>query len=153
VQAMNHALPGFPETSLNLGILNLDGTEASMLFLIRSSVGSRIRKLADRLHCVAEVCGGTSAVLSEYPAWEYKADSPLRERMVRLFKAQYGYEPTVTAIHAGLECGILAGKLPGLDCVSIGPDILDIHSCTERMRISSVQRLWAFLLELLRQSK
>ena len=150
---MNHALPGFPETSLNLGILALAGTKASMLFLIRSSVGSRIRKLADRLHCVAEVCGGVATTLNEYPAWEFKSDSPLRDRMVHIFQDQYGYAPKVTAIHAGLECGILANKIPGLDCVSIGPDILDIHTCVERMGISSVQRLWTFLLEVLKQSK
>ena len=70
-----------------------------------------------------------------------------------VFREQYSREPRIEAIHAGVECGIFAGKLPGLDCVSIGPDLFEIHTPRERMSISSVQRLWNFVLEVLKRSK
>ena len=89
----------------------------------------------------------------EYPAWEYRKDSPLRSVMEEAFTALYGRSPAVEAIHAGLECGLFSEKLPGLDCVSIGPDLMEIHTPRERMSISSVQRVWAFLLEVLKRSK
>lgn len=89
----------------------------------------------------------------EYPAWEYRADSPLRELMERVYREQYGKEPVIEAIHAGLECGLLAGKLPGLDCVSIGPDLLEIHTPRERMDVASVRRVWAFVREVIRRAK
>ena len=73
--------------------------------------------------------------------------------MVEVFRDQYGKDPKIEAIHAGLECGIFAGKMPGLDCVSLGPDLLEIHTPRERMSISSVQRVWNFLLEVLKRSK
>ena len=88
----------------------------------------------------------------DYSSWEYRSDSPLRERMVEIFREQYGRAPQVEAIHAGVECGIFAGKIPGLDCVSMGPDLLEIHTPRERMSISSVQRVWKFLLEVLKRS-
>lgn len=153
VQAMSRSIPGLPETSLNLGIVSLQGDEAHLTFSVRSSVSSRKQKIIDKLCCVAEVCGTQAQVSGEYPAWEYAENSPLRDRMVRIFHEQYGSEPQVVAIHAGLECGILSEKLPGLDCVSFGPDLPDIHTANERMNIPSVQRVWAFLLEVLRQSK
>ena len=73
--------------------------------------------------------------------------------MVAVFRDQYGREPQVEAIHAGVECGLFAGKLPGLDAVSIGPDLTDIHTPRERMHVASVQRVWRFLLEVLRRSR
>ena len=72
---------------------------------------------------------------------------------MRIFQAQYGHEPKIEAIHAGVECGLLCGKLPDLDCVSVGPDLLEIHTPREKMSISSVQRVWEFLKEVLRESK
>ena len=100
-----------------------------------------------------EQLGGTVTVSGDYPAWEYRQDSPLRERMTEVFWEQYGAAPEIEAIHAGVECGILASKLPGLDAVSIGPDLLEIHTPRERMDIASVERVWRFLLEVLRRSK
>ena len=77
----------------------------------------------------------------------------LRERMTEVFREQYGREPKIEAIHAGVECGLLCGKLPDLDCVSIGPDLEEIHTPRERMSVASVQRVWAFVLEVLKRSK
>ena len=98
-----------------------------------------------------EQLGGRAEISGDYPAWEYRRESPLRDLMTQVFREQYGREPRIEAVHAGVECGVLAGKLPGLDCVSIGPDLTEIHTPRERMSISSVQRVWRFVLELLRQ--
>ena len=88
--------------------------------------------------------------MGDYPAWEYRKDSPLRDTMVRIFSETFGRRPEVVAIHAGLECGLLSEKLPGLDCVSIGPDMLDIHTSREKLDIASTRRTWEFLLEVLK---
>ena len=150
VQAMSFALPGLPETSLNLGMLSLDAQDASMTFSVRSSVASAKRALIEKLRCVAAVCGAEATVSGDYPAWEYRADSPLREKMVRIYREMFGAEPKVVAIHAGLECGLLAEKLPGLDCVSIGPQMLAIHTAEERMSVSSMARTWEFVKAILK---
>ena len=93
------------------------------------------------------------AIEGDYKGWEYKKDSTLRDLMINVFKDQYGKEPKVEAIHAGLECGMFAGKIPGLDCVSIGPDLKQIHTVRESMNIPSVQRVYAFVLEVLKRMK
>ena len=85
-----------------------------------------------------------------YPAWEYKKDSPLRETMIRVYEEMYEKAPEVVAIHAGLECGLLSEKLPGLDCVSIGPNMKDIHTSREKLEIASTKRTWEFLLAVLK---
>ena len=153
VQAMSGDIPGLVQTSLNLGILTTNEGEVSACFSVRSALGSQKEALKDRLACLMEQLGGETKYSGDYPAWEYRAESPLRERMVQVFREQYGRAPKIEAIHAGVECGLLAGKLPGLDCVSIGPDLMEIHTPRERMSISSVQRVWAFLLEVLKRSK
>ena len=88
--------------------------------------------------------------MGEYPAWEYRKESPLRDIMVRIYREMFGKEPQVLAIHAGLECGLLGEKLPGLDCVSIGPQMHDIHTSREKLEIASTERVWRFLLEVLK---
>ena len=97
--------------------------------------------------------GGTVQFKGEYAGWQYQENSPLRERMVSVFVEQYGHEPKIEAIHAGLECGVFAGKIPGLDCISIGPDLFEIHTPREKMSIASVQRVYHFLVEVLKRSK
>lgn len=153
IQEMSQDVPGLPQTSLNLGILTTreDAMEAS--FCLRSSVASQKEMMRRRLESLTAVLGGRTEVSGDYPAWEYRADSALRGRMVEVYRDQYGAEPRIEVIHAGLECGLLSGKLPGLDCVSIGPDLEDIHTPRERMSIPSVQRIWAFVTEVLRRSK
>ena len=153
VQAMSADIPGLVQTSLNLGILTTGERELSAAFCVRSSVDSQKEMLKDRLSCLMEQLGGRAEFSGDYPGWAFRADSPLRERMVAIFRAQYGHEPKVEAIHAGVECGLLAGKLPGLDCVSIGPELLEIHTPRERMSVASVQRTWKLVTELLRQWK
>ena len=122
-------------------------------FCLRSSIASQKEMMRRRLETLTEALGGHTEVSGDYPAWEYRAESPLRDLMAEIYREQYGAEPRIEVIHAGLECGLLSGKLPGLDCVSIGPDLEDIHTPRERMSIPSVQRIWAFVTEVLRRSK
>lgn len=153
VQTMSQDIHGLVQTSLNLGILKTGENAVTASFCIRSSVDSEKEMLKDRLACLLAQLGGGVSFSGEYPGWSYRPDSPLRELMTEVYREQYGREPKVEAIHAGLECGLLAGKLPGLDCVSIGPDLLEIHTPREKMSISSVQRVWAFVREVLKRSK
>ncbi|MDY4444663.1 MAG: aminoacyl-histidine dipeptidase [Butyricicoccus sp.] len=151
VQQMSRDIEGLVQTSLNLGILKVDFRGIHLTSSVRSSVNAEKQQLIRQL---AEICGklgGSCEVMGEYPAWEYKADSPLREIMTEVYLEQYGRKPAVEVIHAGLECGLLSGKLDGLDCVSFGPDIVDIHTTREKLSIPSVQRTWKLLLEVLKR--
>lgn len=153
IRAMSTDIPGLVETSLNLGILNLEDDQAKMSFSVRSSVGSRKDMLMRKIATVCHVLGGNAEFVGEYPAWEFRQNSPLRDRMISVYERLYGRQPQVVAIHAGLECGLLSAKLENMDAVSFGPDLSDIHTSKESMSISSVQRVWEFLLELLRESR
>ena len=153
VQAMSMEIHGLVQTSLNLGILAAEQTALTATFCVRSSLGSQKEMLHRRLRTLMAQLGGTVSISGDYPAWEYRQDSSLRDLMTEVFQEQYGRKPKIEAIHAGVECGILSGKLPGLDCVSIGPNLLDIHTPRERMEIASVQRVWRFVLEVLKRSK
>lgn len=153
VQEMSFDVPGLVQTSLNLGVLTTGERQVQATFCIRSSVDTQKDMVKERLRCLAEQLGGGIDVSGDYPGWAYRTDSPLRKLMEEVFREQYGREPKIEAIHAGVECGLFAGKLPGLDCVSIGPDLTEIHTPRERMDVASVQRIWAFVLEVLRRSK
>ena len=153
VQVLSADIEGLVQTSLNLGVLYTQENQVLASFCIRSSVDSQKMMLIDRLDSFAQLLGGECVISGVYPGWAYRQDSPLRDLMTEVFVQQYGREPKVEAIHAGLECGLFAGKIPGLDCVSFGPDLHEIHTPRERMSISSVQRTWAFLVELLHRMK
>ena len=150
VQSMSQDIEGLVQTSLNLGVMSLD-EELTLTFAVRSSVNQEKRDLLKRLEELAKFYDGTTAEMGDYPAWEYKKDSRLRDTMVSTFSRMFGKEPEVVAIHAGLECGLLSEKLPGLDCVSIGPDMQDIHTSREKLNIASTKRTWEFLLEVLKE--
>ena len=150
VQSWSQDIEGLVQTSLNLGVVTLD-EELKLTFAVRSSVNQEKRELLDRLKELAAFYDADYSEMGDYPAWEYRKDSPLRDTMVRVYREMTGKEPQVVAIHAGLECGLLSEKLPGLDCVSIGPDMQDIHTSRERLNIASTERTWNFLLEVLKQ--
>ena len=149
VIAMCSEPAGLVETSLNLGVMKLLPEGLTLRYSVRSCVDRELEKLIRRLETLAEAAGGAMEVSGKYPAWEYRKHSPFREKLVRIYRGMFEKTPPVDIIHAGLECGILASKLPGLECVSMGPDILDIHTPRERMSISSVQRMYAFVLKVL----
>ncbi len=153
VQHMSQAIAGLVETSLNLGIMELKEDALITETSIRSSVGSRKADLRDKLINIIELVGGEAEVIGDYPAWEYKAESKLRDEIAAAYKSVYGKDVQFTAIHAGLECGILSEKIEGLDCVSFGPENFDIHTPKERLNIASTERVWNFLVEYLKQAK
>ena len=141
------------QTSLNLGILNLQEEELLLQFSVRSSLESEKKVLGQKLDVITKLVGGYTVVSGEYPGWAYKDDSYLREHMKAIYKEMFGKDLNIVAIHAGLECGIFAGKLNGLDCVSFGPNLYDIHTTEERMEVASVQRTWEFILKVLETMK
>ena len=149
VQKWSADIEGLVQTSLNLGIAKL-GDRFSATFSVRSSVNSEKQEVLDQLKALAEMLDGTYSQDGEYPAWEYRKESHLRDTMVRVYREMFAQEPKVEAIHAGLECGLFSQKLPGLDCVSIGPQMHDIHTTRERLEIASTERVWKFLLEVLK---
>lgn len=153
VQAMSADMEGLVETSLNLGTLRTDGDTVAAVFCVRSSVESRKAMVTERLRCLTAALGGTVSVSGDYPGWAYRRTSPLRDLMSAVFTEQYGYAPKIEAIHAGLECGLFSAKLPGLDCVSLGPDMENIHTFRERLHIASTERLWTLVVEVLRRMK
>jgi len=151
VQKNSMEIPGLVQTSLNLGILKMDEEAAHVIFGVRSSVDTEKEAVGSCLrHCV-EFLGGTYEESGSYPGWEYKKDSVLRDTMVKVYEKMYGKKPEVVAIHAGLECGIFSGRIEGLDCISLGPNLYDVHSPKERLSISSVKRVYEFLLEVLKE--
>ena len=149
VQAWSRDIEGLVQTSLNLGILKLEKDALRMTFAVRSSVNQEKQTLLNQLKELARFYDGEYSQMGDYPAWEYRKDSNLRDTMVKVYRMLFEKEPEVVAIHAGLECGILSDKLPGLDCVSIGPNMRDIHTSRERLEIVSVERTWIFLKEIL----
>lgn len=153
IQRMSHDMDDLVQTSLNLGILKTNGQEVTCSFCIRSSIETEKTELVDRITCLTETLGGTVSTEGNYPAWEYRNDSPLRELMIEIFVEQYGKKPIIQALHAGVECGLFSGKLPGLDCVSFGPNMKDIHTPQESMDVGSVQRTWKYILEILKRLK
>ena len=149
--AMSSDVEGLVETSLNMGILKLGTDKAEVSFSVRSAKGSEKAKLGERLEAIAREHGADYSTRGEYPAWEYKKDSHLRDVMKKVYEDMYEKSPEIVIIHAGLECGIFSEKLEGIDCVSIGPNNYDIHTTEERLSLSSLERVWQFLLRVLKE--
>lgn len=149
VQTMSMDLPDLVETSLNMGVIRIDETEISLCFAVRSSLASAKDFIGAKIRQLTEALGGTASYHGQYPGWPYARDSKLRDLCVKVYREQYGKEPKIDVIHAGLECGILSSKVEGLDCISIGPDMSDVHTPDERISISSVARVWEFLKAVL----
>lgn len=151
VQAMSADVKGLVETSLNLGMLRLAPESLILTYAVRSSLESGKEAVCRKLEAISGLAGAEVEIRGNYPGWAFKKDSPLRDKMIRIYQEMYGKEPEVQAIHAGLECGMFAGKIPGLDCISCGPDMKNIHTTQETLSISSTNRVWNYLLEILRQ--
>lgn len=149
VQAMSMDLPGLVETSLNMGVAEMDESQFVLRFSVRSSVASAKNYLGDRVELLTRTLGGTVSYSGAYPAWPYARESKFRDLCVDIFRKQYGRDPKIDVLHAGLECGILSDKIPGLDCISIGPDMIDIHTPKERLSIRSVERVWEYIKAIL----
>ncbi len=149
VFSMNPHIPGQVQTSLNLASAQLEGGMLKTSFMIRSNTDSGKGLLVRQLTALMEHLDGHIRLEDDYPAWEYCQESLLRDRMVQAYEDIYGQAPAVSAIHAGLECGILSEKLPGVDMVSFGPDLENVHTPAERMGVKSAERCWHYLLHVL----
>ena len=150
VQSMSSDIAGLVQTSLNLGILATEQNHLKATFAVRSSVEKEKAELLQALSDTAKSFGGSFTSHGHYPAWEYRKDSPLRDTMIAVYKELYASEPEVVAIHAGLECGLFAGKIKGLDAVSFGPNLYDIHTSRERLSIESTARTYQYLCAILK---
>ena len=159
IQRMSPDVEGLVQTSLNMGILktcrevlpgDLIADDRIMLtFCVRSSVESEKESLMRKLRDITLAIGGNISFEGNYPGWKYAVESPLRDLMIDVYKEQYGKDPKVEAIHAGVECGYFASKLEGLDCVSFGPDLKEIHTFRESLDIESTERTYKLTLEVL----
>lgn len=150
VYKMSQEIKGMVQTSLNLGTAYLDTDKLVYKYLIRSNTAAGKKLLLERVTTFAKHLSGKVVTMSDYPAWEYKSDSQLRKICVDSFTNVYGHEPEVTSIHAGLECGILAGKMSGVDMISFGPTLESVHTPDECMNVASVERTWEYLREILK---
>lgn len=151
VQGMSQEIENLVETSLNIGVVRCDESHITVTLSLRSSKAVQIEALKGRLKRIADCFGAEFTSHGDYPAWEYRKNSLLRDKMTEVFKSLYGKEPGIEVIHAGLECGIFAERIEGFDGVSIGPDLLDIHTPHERMSINSVQRTYRYICHVLEE--
>ena len=140
---------GLVETSLNKWIINLEEQKLKMSFAVRSSMESAKYYLTDKVRMFTEMLGGTIEIKGDYPGWEYRPDSPLRDTFVSVYERIYGKRPKIQAIHAGLECGMFTGKIKDLDCISFGPNMKNVHTFEETLEVESVRRTWEYLCQIL----
>ncbi len=149
VLTMAREVEGLVETSNNVAVAKTTRETASVELSFRSSVNPALASTAQSLRSLAHLAGGEVATTRGYPGWKPEPDAPLVKQTAAVYERVFGKEARVLAVHAGIECGLLAEKVPGLSAVSIGPEICDPHSPSERVRISSVQKFYRFLGELL----
>ena len=150
VLTMSAEIENLVETSLNLGVLNMDKQEATLLFALRSNKTSALLALDEKLTSFAKLFPCTCESGGFYPPWEYNENAKLKTLYQEKFCEKFGFTPEAYAIHAGLECGVFASKIPGFDCISVGPDMKDIHTTNERLSISSSKALYELILEILK---
>jgi dipeptidase D len=153
VQSMSRDLEGLVESSLNLGVLEQSGESIKLIVMIRSCVDSIRENLARRVEILAGLAGAKSARAGAYPAWQYQADSRIRELCASVYKDVFGSAPQIKAIHAGLECGLLRVTLPQTDMISFGPNLYNVHTAEEHLSIKSVANTWKFLTAVLAKLK
>ena len=153
VEHMSVTLEGLVETSNNLGVVKIEDDVMTITCAVRSSVESRKWALVRRISVVAEAMGARVEVSEGYPGWTYSLVSPLREIFKDVYKLRYGKEAEILAIHAGVECGIFADKMPGLDMISFGPNMAYVHTPDEQLSISSTASCYGFLLDVLKSMK
>jgi dipeptidase D len=153
VTSMSMDIKGLVESSLNLGVITTYKDRVEFISSIRSSVRSLKDELYNRLVVTAKINDGSVVSESNYPEWAYNPDSKIRTIFESVYEKMYGKKPHISAIHAGLECGLFSEKFGELDAISFGPNLYDVHTPNESMSISSVQRTWEYLLEILKNIK
>ncbi len=147
---MSADIPGLVETSTNLAVVRTEQKEIRVVTSQRSSVASEIEEISEVVRTVFEMGGASAASSDGYPGWKPDMDSQILRTARETYQSLYGKEPEVKAIHAGLECGIIGEKYPGMDMVSFGPTLEGVHTPDERIYVDTVERYWAFLLAILK---
>ena len=150
VVSMSTDIEGLVETSLNHGVIRMKDGLVKLSISVRSNDNDKKAELIKTLKELSEPRPVITGIRGEYPGWNYRKESPLRDKITKVYKETTGKAPIFKAIHAGLECGLLAEKIDDLDCVSFGPNIYDIHTTSERLSLSSAERTWNFVVELLK---
>lgn len=153
VTSMSMDIKGLVESSLNIGVVTTHKDSIEFIISIRSSVRSLKYELYNRIVVTAKLNGGSVTSESGYPEWSYNPDSKIRVIFEDVYEKMYGQKAEINAIHAGLECGLFAEKFGEMDAISFGPNLYDVHTTSEHMSISSVKRMWEYLLEVLKNLK
>lgn len=153
VQAMSPDVPGLVQTSLNLGVMKMEGGSVKASWSLRSSVSSQRDWLQQRVEAIALSAGASVSCRGAYPGWQYRKESRLRDTVSAVYKRRTGKDGRIEAIHAGLECGLFIDKMPDLDAVSIGPELHDIHTPAERLNVASTARLYDLVCGVLKELK
>lgn len=151
VEAMSADIPGLVETSNNFASIKVEDQFIKVLTSQRSSVVSRLQALTARVESMARIAGGEGRTGAGYPPWQPNMDSALLARSLKLYEKMYNKKPVVEIIHAGLECGIIGDRNPGMDMISIGPDLKFPHSPDEKVNIIAIGKVWDFVVELLKE--
>lgn len=150
VITMSPEVDGLVETSTNLGVMESGDDAFKVTMLTRSAVTSHLMSIKKQLRTIADLAGASVEEPRGYPGWKPNMDSPLLKIAMGVFKDNYGTEPEVKAIHAGLECGLFSEKLPGVDMLSIGPEMHYVHSPNEELEITSVPKTYDLLRDILK---
>ncbi len=153
VEAMNVDFPGLVQTSLNLGVIHLAEDGLHFTYSIRSCIASQKQMLAQRVHAIVEFAGGAVSERSSYPGWQYARESRFRELVLDAYHDITGADGKIEATHGGLECGLFIEKIPGLDAISLGPELHDVHSVREKLNVPSTERVYELVREVLKRSK
>lgn len=150
---MSAKVENLVETSLNLGVLKTEENKITAIYTLRSNKGSALSALCEKMTKLTSSMGLVCESSGFYAPWEFKENSKLQSVCEEIYKKRFGEPVKIEAIHAGLECGIFASKIKDFDCVSMGPDMYDIHSVNERLSISSTEKLFDYLVEIMKNLK
>jgi dipeptidase D len=151
VDSMSKDVPGLVETSNNLASVWTKDGKVIIATSSRSSVGSALDNMRDRIRASAELAGAEVEENNAYPGWKPDMSSKVLAVSKKVWKELHGEEPEVKAVHAGLECGIIGEKNPGMDMISLGPTIEAPHSPDERINIPSVETFWTYLKAIVKE--
>ncbi|MBJ6727111.1 aminoacyl-histidine dipeptidase [Geomesophilobacter sediminis] len=153
VLQMSRDIAGLVETSTNTAVIKTEASSITLITSQRSSIGSRLDEAVESVVSIFELGGAQVETSHGYPGWKPDLDSPILQQAKACYQSLFGKEPKVEAIHAGLECGIIGERVPGMDMISFGPTLEAVHSPDERIEIESVGKFWEFLKEILRTAK
>ena len=146
---MSYDIDGLVETSTNLATVSLKGNDAFIGLSSRSSIKSALQDFRDRIRATAVLAGAEVDEENPYPGWKPNLESNILKISKKIYKDEYGKDPVVEAIHAGLECGIIGEKFPGMDMISIGPTIKYPHSPEEQIHINTVDNYYKYVIKIL----